>query len=140
MSVVRPNFGQSTTAMWGRHVAAGQRNRPAWQTEDCPPWCAREHLESDHPEDRIHQTEPLTVPALRRRSLLPEDRPERTEIEVMLAARINDNTPLWILIGEGEGPALLIVDEITALRLIDSLGELLPEKRRRRSMPGAPSS
>ena len=106
-------------------MAAGQRNRPDWQTEDCPPWCAREHLDSDHPEDRIHQTEPLAMPARRRRSLLPEDRPERTEIEIMLASRINDNSPMWILIGEGEGPALLIVDEVTARSLIDSLHKLL---------------
>ena len=73
----------------------------------------------------MHQSEPLNVPALRRRSLLPEDRPERTEIEIMLASRINDNSPLWILISEGEGPAMLIVDEVTAVRLVDSLRRLL---------------
>jgi len=106
-------------------VTAGQQNRPEWQTDDCPPWCAREHLSTDHPEDRIHQTEPLIVPALRRRSLLPEDPPERTEIEVMLAARMGDNSPLWIHIGEGEGPALLIIDQASTSEVIASLQALL---------------
>lgn len=115
--------------MWGRHMTAGQRNRPEWQTEDCPPWCAREHLDTDHPEDRIHQTEPLIVPALRRRSLLPEDRPQRTDIEAMLAARVGDNSPLWILIGEGEESALLVIDEMTARRLVDTLRALLRAQR-----------
>ena len=107
-------------------MAAGQRNQPIWQTDACPPWCARLHLDTDHPEDRLHQSVPVIVPALGRRSLLPEDRPERTEIEVMMAARMNGGSPPWILMGEGEGPALLIIDDTTARRLIVSLRTLLP--------------
>lgn len=39
--------------------------RVSWLTEACPPWCAREHAEDDHVEDRYHQSEPsvLTVVA-----------------------------------------------------------------------------
>lgn len=112
--------------MWGRHVAAGQRNRPDWQAEDCPPWCAREHLNDDHPEDRIHQSEPRAVPALRRRSLLPEDRPERTELEITIASTMaSSSSARWIMMGEGEGPALLILDEASTAGLIASLQRLL---------------
>ena len=41
----------------------GQR-RPTWLTERCPDWCTREHVESDHPEDRFHQSEATFVPAI----------------------------------------------------------------------------
>jgi len=88
----------------------------------------REHDESDHPEDRIHQSVPVAVRALRRQSLLPEDRPERTEIEVMMAAWMSDASRFWILMGEGEGPALLIIDEAGTHRLVEALRGLLPGK------------
>ncbi|MFT4286364.1 DUF6907 domain-containing protein [Nocardioides sp.] len=37
---------------------------PSWLTEACPAWCAREHREADHPEDRYHQSEPAIVPVI----------------------------------------------------------------------------
>lgn len=46
----------------------------------------------------------------------------------MMASRMNDNSPPWILIGEGEGRALLIVDEVTAGHLSEALCDLLPGK------------
>jgi hypothetical protein len=37
---------------------------PTWLTEECPAWCAREHREHDHPEDRYHRSEPSIVPGI----------------------------------------------------------------------------
>lgn len=37
---------------------------PSWLVEPCPPWCARDHLESDHDEDRYHQSEASIVPVV----------------------------------------------------------------------------
>ncbi len=37
---------------------------PSWLVEPCPSWCAREHEETDHPEDRYHQSDPAVVPAI----------------------------------------------------------------------------
>jgi hypothetical protein len=37
---------------------------PTWLTEPCPSWCARDHHEHDHPEDRYHQSLPSVVPAV----------------------------------------------------------------------------
>lgn len=117
-------FDRSTSEV-GRPVAAGQQNKPTWQTDVCPSWCARVHYDDDHPEDRIHRSAPLTVPALRRRSLLPEDQPERTQIEVLMAARMDGRASRWILASEGEGPTFFILDEVSTLSLIGSLQALL---------------
>ncbi|KRB77165.1 hypothetical protein ASE01_10485 [Nocardioides sp. Root190] len=40
------------------------RTGPTWLGESCPSWCAREHGEDDHPEDRFHQSEPSLFPAV----------------------------------------------------------------------------
>lgn len=37
---------------------------PTWLAEVCPAWCTRIHREDDHPEDRYHQSEPSTFPAV----------------------------------------------------------------------------
>ncbi|GAA4803299.1 DUF6907 domain-containing protein [Nocardioides caeni] len=37
---------------------------PTWLTEPCPSWCARQHHEGDHPEDRFHQSTPSTIDAI----------------------------------------------------------------------------
>lgn len=39
--------------------------RPSWQISPCPPWCVREHEESDIGGDRDHQSEPICVPIIR---------------------------------------------------------------------------
>lgn len=38
--------------------SAPDRALPTWLVERCPPWCVRDHRESDHVEDRYHQDEP----------------------------------------------------------------------------------
>lgn len=35
--------------------------RPSWLDEACPAWCAREHHEDDHPEDRQHRSRGIEV-------------------------------------------------------------------------------
>jgi hypothetical protein len=37
---------------------------PTWLDEPCPAWCAREHREDDHLEDRFHQSDPSIFPAV----------------------------------------------------------------------------
>lgn len=37
---------------------------PTWLREPCPSWCAREHREDDHVEDRFHQSDPSFFPAV----------------------------------------------------------------------------
>lgn len=39
--------------------------KPAkWQTKPCPPWCAREHRDNDHPDDRFHDSARTVVPTI----------------------------------------------------------------------------
>jgi len=47
-----------------RDRAGGTPPAPTWLTEACPSWCAREHEEDDHPEDRYHQSEPSIAPVI----------------------------------------------------------------------------
>lgn len=35
--------------------------RPFWLTEPCPPWCAAEHLDTDHDHDRHHESDGVEV-------------------------------------------------------------------------------
>jgi hypothetical protein len=44
--------------------AEGDPRPPTWLTEPCPPWCARDHREQDHPEDRYHQSAASIAPVI----------------------------------------------------------------------------
>lgn len=44
---------------------------PTWPPARCPAWCARPHSPQDHPEDRIHRSEAVLVPAVVTQSFLP---------------------------------------------------------------------
>lgn len=102
------------TTSEGRESSQGQ--------DSCPPWCIREHHDSDHPEDRVHQAQPIFVPAITRATLLPDHPPQITELMVMAAT---DGTEPWIVINEDEGPLKIAVDLATALGLTAALHEIL---------------
>jgi len=81
-------------------MAVGKSERPSWLNEDCPPWCAREHHEGDHPEDRLHSSEPVHVPVVLRESLLVQTA-RATELLVQQLCALGDGDT-WVLVCEPE--------------------------------------
>lgn len=66
---------------------------PTWPAS-CPAWCQRDHLPDDHPDDRRHRSEAVTVPAVALRA----DEPIAVDLVVYVSA-----TP--------QGPAYLTIEE-----------------------------
>ncbi len=67
--------------------------RPSWQLDDCPAWCAVEHREDDHPDDRSHRTDAPTVPVIARSRRFDDGlvfETEATEFEVGAPRRDGD--------------------------------------------------
>ena len=99
--------------------------RPTWLREACPAWCARDHRERDHPEDRYHQSEAsvLQVIADVSPSVRSLGTPRWTEVElvVRLGQQVGTSTA-WFMIEAAEqaqprllltpGSARLLDDEI----------------------------
>jgi len=107
---------------------AEQDHRPEWLSEDCPPWCRREHHESDHPEDRIHQSEPTWVPVVLRRSpLLTHDDDPGEGAELMVqSSRAVGSDQIWVLICESEDTrSMLLLSLESARRLAVVLTEVV---------------
>lgn len=43
---------------------SSEKTREAGRSEPCPPWCAGEHREADHPDDRYHDSPTTPVPVI----------------------------------------------------------------------------
>jgi hypothetical protein len=98
--------------------------RPSWQAEPCPPWCDREHDESDIALDRYHQGEPHTISVLA--STTPEEPRQDTFSPADLVIRTGryiDESADWIAIDSTQTRMILTVD--SALRLAERLTEHL---------------
>lgn len=93
----------------------------------CPDWCSREHADSDHVEDRIHQSEPRWIPAVVRRSpLFSSDGPGEPAELMAQALRRFDSQQTWVCVREPEGlSALPLLSVATAQRLALALLDLV---------------
>lgn len=92
--------------------------RPTWLRGACPRWCAREHQESDLPDDRYHQSDPTLVPAI----LVVEDGVPVTKFfrganMVVWVGRYDDDLLDWIAIEptEERTPSLVLTAESARL-------------------------
>ena len=107
-------------------MAAEQTHRPSWLTEPCPSWCANEHREEDHLEDRVHKSAGLITPAVVRRSpVLADVEPgEATEILVQ-TLRLVGATETWVLVCEPENAhSMMMLRHEAATGLADALRAL----------------
>ncbi|MCD6640172.1 MAG: hypothetical protein LT071_09695 [Nocardioides sp.] len=99
--------------------------RPSWQQEPCPPWCERTHLESDHLEDRFHQSEGTLVPAMVVDDPLSSPPTMRLTELVVVAVRHPGDSTTWIRVEAAEGSDPRLVVEAGAMhRLVPVLDEL----------------
>jgi hypothetical protein len=97
--------------------------RPSWQLDDCPEWCAVDHREDDHPDDRSHRTDASAVPVIARSRRFENDalvfELEAMEFEVG-ASRRDGEADTWIYVGAGGGQQLEVSRE-SAERLIRAI-------------------
>jgi hypothetical protein len=86
--------------------SGGMEERPTWQIDPCPEWCARTHAENDHIDDRVHRSEGIAVPAVIRSKRLGATRVEFDEeashVEVGLS-RTDGQREIWLYVGAGPG-------------------------------------
>ncbi|MCU1440456.1 MAG: hypothetical protein JWP85_1453 [Rhodoglobus sp.] len=80
--------------------------RPTWQVDPCPEWCAGAHTENDHVDDRVHRSEGIAVPAVIRSKRLGSTRVEFDEeagdVEVGIS-RTDGQRETWLYVGSGPG-------------------------------------
>jgi hypothetical protein len=96
--------------------------RPSWQLDDCPAWCAIDHRQEDHPDDRVHRTEAPSVPVIARsRRFDGELRYEiaAMDFEVGMSRR-DGEAETWIYVG-GETEQPIEVTRESAARLLRAL-------------------
>ncbi len=96
-------------------VALNLGDRPSWQRDACPAWCTATHLENDHPDDRVHHSDGITVMTVGRRRHLVGDKLVTTSEEVDLEigiARDDGHQTTWLYIGSG--PASSVEVELSA--------------------------
>lgn len=98
-------------------------DKPTWQDDECPPWCATEHHEADPPEDRFHDSATRYVPV----RLGVRDAGQianvatPAELFVVTSRRCGDHDD-WTFVGEPDrhGQHLMLSKE-SARRLAETL-------------------
>lgn len=99
-------------------------DRPTWLTEACPPWCAREHGEDDHPDDRFHQSRAWVLDAV---GATGGEAPAAglAPIEVVVRVGRHDAQPrAWVQVGAAlDTRASLALDAAAAAELAAVLAE-----------------
>ncbi|TYL55914.1 hypothetical protein FXB39_01565 [Nocardioides sp. BGMRC 2183] len=105
--------------------------RPSWLAEACPPWCAREHHEQDHPEDRYHQSAPSFAPVIAAlgHAIPVTDALTAVELIIRMARYVGD-VHTWIAIEGTEAPEpRLVLTAESARSLVQHLEEQLDSLR-----------
>ena len=91
----------------------------SWSRERCPAWCAREHDERDHPEDRYHQSEPTYVPVLASRA---PSVPATASLEaldlIVRVCRYDGDIVTWVAIEAADHPEPRLVLSLESARLL----------------------
>lgn len=111
--------------------------RPTWQVDDCPPWCAGRHLENDHPDDRVHRSAGTTVPVIARRQYLGDEWVEYSVQDVDFevgASRVDGESATWIYVGSGPAQSIEVTPD-GASRLLREAGAALDRVTGRRRWP-----
>ncbi len=73
-----------------------------WPPVVCPLWCTGGHRASDHPEDHIHRSRAVVVPAKLRENFLTN---EIESVELLVYASLEDgSTTAWCSIAASEDP------------------------------------
>ncbi|UKJ65402.1 hypothetical protein H1Q78_08945 [Cellulosimicrobium cellulans] len=89
----------------GSAVGVSPLRRPSWQVDDCPPWCAVVHEESDHPHDRKHVSAEIAVPVAALAEHAPPGGDRRDEwraTELVLSLHRRDAShETWVYAGDG---------------------------------------
>jgi hypothetical protein len=104
--------------------------RPSWQRDECPAWCAVDHREDDHPDDRSHRTDTPAVPVIARARRFDDGLVFETgamEFEVGVS-RPDGEVDTWIYVGAGPGQQLEVSRE-SAKRLLRALDAQLRATR-----------
>ena len=100
---------------------------PSWLTEPCPPWCSRAHTPLDHPDDRAHTSEPITIPTVERIPMASADgiryRQDALTLQVGLHRLIGAHDT-WVYIGDGFERGIE-VPPLAARQLADALCRVL---------------
>ncbi len=103
--------------------------RPSWQRDTCPPWCASAHHEGDPPDDRHHDGRPRYVPLLL--GIRPPGASSYEAVPTELLAvrtRRHGTSEDWIYVGEPDRARQhLVVTPEGARRLIETLREVAEE-------------
>lgn len=83
---------------------------PGWLTEPCPAWCAREHHDRDHPDDRFHQSEARFVAAVVSTDAVPDPAALTALDLVVRAGRHVGHGLTWVQISAAEAarPTLVL--------------------------------
>lgn len=101
-------------------------NHPSWLQEACPPWCQREHLEDDHPDDRMHESSPISIPVIALTRTFDDGSLEQvlnaTEFELVRYRYVDDQQE-WLYLGNGVQQVEISLE--SARRLQRRLGEVL---------------
>ena len=107
------------------------QSRPSWQVDPCPPWCAVDHGERDHPDDRVHRSATETVAVVARRTGFEGARirrtAEATELDVALS-RVDGDGQTWLYVGSGPAMAIEVSAE-SGRRLARAIGAVLEVDR-----------
>ena len=102
--------------------------QPSWQVDECPRWCAVDHADSDHPDDRVHRSMAAPVPVIFRESILSAagvlHPVGAAEAEIGIS-RADGDPQVWIYVGVGRGAEIELSLE-SARRLSRELDERLP--------------
>ena len=77
--------------------------RPTWLIEPCPPWCAAEHRQGDHPDDRVHRGASTTLAGFLAHGAVPTEFEEEPAHLVVHVMRPVGGTTTWVEVRETEG-------------------------------------
>jgi hypothetical protein len=92
----------------------------------CPAWCRRHHGRADHPEDRLHQSDPLLVPVVLGDLHLSHGAGARADSLVLRLVQPVDASTAWLEAVPEEGrSAYLLVTAESARRLAEAMTSLL---------------
>ncbi|HEY3530618.1 MAG TPA: hypothetical protein VGK78_15840 [Nocardioides sp.] len=105
---------------------AEPRNDKQPTPDECPGWCARRHLQEDHPEDRLHQSPPIHAVLMTGPSWLPHDAAHRASPVVARLVQHTDSSEAWLEVtSEEDGAVRLAVTPESGRRLVALLDSLL---------------
>lgn len=91
----------------------------SWARETCPAWCTRAHDDTDHPEDRYHQSEPSFVPVIASARLAVPLTSSLEAVEMLVhVGRYDGDVVEWLAIEALDQPEPRLVLTLESARLL----------------------